>query len=107
MRRQPQGPAHQADDVLNGIPIGPLYKILFNQLLWCIMIFISNNLVLIINILGLLFDFIGAVFVAYEVLIQFQGPRHGTGFGITGIVGGTVTLPAKETTEYRQWEISK
>lgn len=61
---------------------------------------------LVLNIIGLLCDIVGAFLVASEVVIQFKGQRFGDTHGVN--LGGFVEASApEETATYRKWEAGK
>lgn len=73
--------------------------------------FVCHNLQPVVNSIGLLFDIAGAIFVAWEVVVQFDGMRLKPMAGIaTQDAWGTpVTIvpAAEETKEFKAWEVSK
>ena len=57
------------------------------------------NLVPLLNMLGIVFDAVGAFFVASEVVRQFRGRQ----FGATVMFDSSFAPPASETEEYKRW----
>lgn len=67
---------------------------------------LCGHLAQLINSLGLVFDILGAWFVAVEVVRQFQGRRYGNGEGWSS--GNYVEVQSpQETSEYASYEIWK
>lgn len=54
----------------------------------------------IIGSIGLVFDIVGAIFVAYEVVNVYRG-------SITGTINGTWNGLGEPTTEYKEFESKK
>lgn len=52
--------------------------------------------------IGLLFDILGAILVAYEVVRKFDGIQF-----VVGNTYATLADPPKKTKEYIRWEIMK
>jgi hypothetical protein len=56
----------------------------------------------IINSLGLVFDIMGAWFVAYEIVRQYNGKKYRDDVTIDEL-----DKPVRETPQYQQWEFRK
>lgn len=63
------------------------------------MSWICANIIPVLNIAGLVFDMIGAVLVAIEVVNQFRGQQYGGHFSFDR----DLALPPSETDQYKAW----
>ncbi len=76
--------------------------------------FVCANLQAITNSVGVIFDIVGAFFVATEVVDQFQGKKFKVTPGVarTDYMGSNRTpvvvgQKTEETDEYKGWELKK
>lgn len=53
-----------------------------------------------LNTIGLVFDIVGAAFIAYEVINPFSGQRH----EVTGQLDPMFSPPPEETDDFRRWQ---
>ena len=67
---------------------------------------LNNNLQPFVNSVGLIFDIIGAWFVAWEVVREYKGNRQRISHGI--VMGISVfSQQIQNTQEFTEWEIKK
>jgi hypothetical protein len=65
---------------------------------------LALNAVPLINVIGIMCDIVGAFFVAFEVVRQFQGKKYQ---GSSSFFDSDMPPPAKETEEYKIWDRRK
>jgi hypothetical protein len=71
------------------------------------MAWLTMNAVPLLNIVGIVFDIVGAFFIASEVVRQFRGQKYKGSAGWTFDSSVTMTPPATETEEYKAWDRRK
>jgi hypothetical protein len=62
------------------------------------------NAVPFLSIIGILFDIVGAFFVAIEVVSQFHGEKYKHGPAFAAGTGPVAPPPPRETDEFAAWD---